>query len=425
MSKPGWLVILFFLPLMAMAQRPLRFYLNADSTTYAGFRFSGQTWLRYTRNNPGTLINGEAAPTFFDISVRRMRFQAYGVINRKTSFTIGLGQNNINYLTATSGEVRLLDMYMEHSLTPWLTVGTGQSAWNGLSRYSAPHTSRIMTLDIPMVAIPTINLSDNILRKLGAFAHGQWKAVDYRVVFSRPYANLTQAPTQSTSTFAGGTPGMQTAAYLKYFILGSEPQSSPFHPFTFMNSKAMLVVGVGAEVQPRAMWRLEGSDTVKSTLKLFAVDVFGELPAANNSVITVYGSFFSYDFGPDFIRMIGVNNIASGVNGNGTLNGSGNRFPAAGTGDTFYGQLGYFIPIGDQKGKGIQFFTSWQYSDFVALADPMIFQETGLNVLLRDQSSKISLALQSWPYYRTSAPEKPELAGRRQSVILQYQVRLE
>ena len=55
---------------MAQApQRPLRIYLNPDSSSYAGVRVTGQVWMRYNYNNPGTIINGEEANRFFDISV--------------------------------------------------------------------------------------------------------------------------------------------------------------------------------------------------------------------------------------------------------------------------------------------------------------------------------------------------------------------
>lgn len=408
----------------AVAQRPLRWYTNSDSTSYVGFRFSGQTWMRFTNQNPGTLINGEPNDHFFDVSVRRVRLQAFGMIDKKTAFNVSLGQNNINYVTASSGEIRLLDLYMERSIRPWLSIGTGQSAWNGLSRYSAPHTSRMMTLDIPILAIPTVNLSDNILRKLGAYVHGQWQSLDYRVVFSRPYANLVQTPTTSSASFAGGNPGVQTAAYLKYFLMGMESKTG-LHPFTYLQGKKLLILGAGMEYQPHAMWKLEGTDTVTHPLRLIAVDVFGEFPTVKKQAVTFYMGYFHYDFGPNFIRMIGVNNVASGVNASGTFNGAGNRFPAVGTGQSLYGQLGYFIPLAQKPGQGFQFFTSWQYSNYERLADPMVYHESGVNYFLREQTSKLTFGIQSWPFYNANVIGDQVMGGRRSSFVLQYQVRLE
>lgn len=107
---------LFFCLPAGAQQRPLRYYLNADSSSYAGIRLIGQVWMRYNHNNPGTLINGETSDDFFDISVRRLRFQTYARLNEKTNLIMTLGQNNINYLTARSGEIRLLDFYADHQL---------------------------------------------------------------------------------------------------------------------------------------------------------------------------------------------------------------------------------------------------------------------------------------------------------------------
>ncbi len=83
-----------------------------------------------------------------------------------------LGQNNINYLTARSGEIRLVDLFIDHKLRRNLTVGGGQSGWNGLFRYASPHTGKMLTLEVAAVVMPTINQTDNILRKLSAYVNG-------------------------------------------------------------------------------------------------------------------------------------------------------------------------------------------------------------------------------------------------------------
>ncbi len=65
--KPKAIVILGFLLFcnaLNAQQKPLRYYMNQDSSSYAGVRISGQVWMRLNQNNPGTLINGEASPDF-------------------------------------------------------------------------------------------------------------------------------------------------------------------------------------------------------------------------------------------------------------------------------------------------------------------------------------------------------------------------
>lgn len=405
--------------------RPLRVYLNPDSTTYAGVRVNGQVWMRYNYNNPGTLINGEEATRFFDISVRRVRFQTYARLNGRTNLTLTLGQNNINYLTARSGEIRLLDFYIDHKLLRHLTVGGGQSGWNGVSRYASPHTGRMLTLDVPAVVMPTINQTDNILRKLSAYVNGQWQHWDYRLVFSRPYAPIANTIIGQRSSFSYVKSGVQTAGYIKYQFFEHESLVSPFHVGTYDGTKKVLALGAGFETQQRAMWHLNAAaDTVITPMNMLAVDIFGELPLINRQAVTFYAGYYYYDFGPDYIRVIGLNNVGGGVNSEGTFSGTGNAFPAIGTGHIGYFQLGYLFGF-DKSAEKIQPFVSGQYANYDGLQGPMTFYEAGINLLLDGQRSKLSLALQNRPVFDQTSLSQIQQVERRNMFVLQYQIRLE
>lgn len=420
-----FLALLFCLFYQGQAQRiPLRFYLEKDSSSYAGLRLTGQVWMRYNQNNPGTLINGEPSPGFFDISVRRLRFQTYARIREKTNLTLTLGQNNINYLTARSGEIRLLDFYVDHRLHRNLTVGGGQSGWNGTSRFAAPLTSKLLTLDVSPFLIPTVNQTDNILRKLSAFLAGQAGAWDYRVVFSRPYAPVENTAPVPDSRFAGLKPGMQTAAYVKYQFFEHE-SLRPFHPGTYDGEKKILALGLGIEKQNRAMWHLNAaSDTVTSAITLFAADIFGELPGYNDKAWTFYLGYFYYDFGPNYLRVIGFNNVGNGTNERGTFSGTGNAWPAIGTGHTGHFQLAHTWKIPGRTEK-IQPFVSGQYSVYEKLQEPVRYLEGGVNLLFDGQRSKVSLAFQNRPVFDANPVGSLVQHQRRTAVVLQYQLRLE
>lgn len=381
--------------------------------------------MRYNYNNPGTLINGEEASSFFDISVRRVRFQTYARLNDRTNLTLTLGQNNINYLTARSGEIRLLDFYIDHSLHRYLTVGGGQSGWNGVSRYASPHTGRMLTLDVPAVVMPTINQTDNILRKLSAYVNGQWQHWDYRLVFSRPYAPIANTQIGQVSSFSYVKSGVQTAGYFKYQFFEHESLVSPFHVGTYDGTKKVLALGAGFETQQRAMWHLNAAaDTVITPMNMLAVDVFGELPLINKQALTFYAGYFYYDFGPDYIRVIGLNNVGGGVNAEGTFSGTGNAFPAIGTGHIGYFQLGYLFGF-EKNTEKIQPFVSGQYADYDGLQGPMIFYEAGINLMLDGQRSKLSLAFQNRPVFDQNSLRQIQQIDRRNTFILQYQIRLE
>ena len=406
-------------------QRPLRYYLNADSSSYAGVGVYGQIWMRYNQNNPGTLINGEAADGFFDISVRRLRFQTYARINGKTYLMMTIGQNNINYLTAKEGDIRLLDFYLDHRFFKHLTVGAGQSGWNGVSRFASPGTLRMLAMDVPAVAIPTINQTDNILRKLSAYANGQWKQWDYRLIFARPYAPLSETQLGPVSSFAQVKTGIQAAGYLKYQFFEHESLVSPFHSGTYDGTRKILALGAGFERQPRAMWHLNAaSDTVLTPITQLGLDIFGELPMARKNALTFYLGYFYYDFGPDYIRVIGLNNVGLGTDAEGTFSGTGNAWPAIGTGSTIHYQLGYLFGMPERKEK-LQPFLSGQFSKYERLSDPVVYFEGGINFLIDGQRSKLSLALQNRPVFDAIPNGEIQEVTRRSTLILQYQIRLE
>jgi hypothetical protein len=412
--------LLLSFPLPAQ-HRPLRHYLDGDSSSYVGMTVAGQIWMRQNENNPGTLINGEPSNRFFDISVRRIRMQTYARLKDRTNLIFSLGQNNINFLTARAGEIRLLDFYVDHQIHPNIIVGAGQSGWNGVSRYASPHALRTLALDIPVVAIPTVNQTDNILRKLSAYVTGQWRRWDYRAVFGRPHAPVDQTRIGSISTFAFVKTGVQTSTYLKYQFFEHESPIAPFHVGTYEGRKKILAMGAGFENQPRAMWHLNGADTVLTPITSWAADIFGELPLRQKDALTFYAAYYNYNFGPNFIRVIGLNNVGAGVNANGTFSGTGNAWPAVGTGSTLYFQLGYLWALPNRQEK-LQPFFSGQYSQFQRLNDPVTYFEGGVNLLLDGQRSKLSLALQNRPVFDRVANNTIKEITRRNSLILQYQI---
>ncbi|MEM7550167.1 MAG: hypothetical protein AAF363_10845 [Bacteroidota bacterium] len=413
------------------SRKPLRIYLNEDSSSYAGFRIIGQFWLRFNQNNPGTLINDELRRNFNDFSIRRLRFQTFGTIRDRTRFFLAFGQNNINFETSRVGEIRLIDFYIDHKFTDYLQIGGGQSAWNGLSRFASPASSSMLGLDIPIVALPTVNISDNLLRKLSIFFKGQFSHWDYRLVLSRPFPVETNGsfdPTMiETSDFADLSPKLQTSAYLKYQFFEHESQASPFSVGTYHGTKKILAVGGGFEIQPDALWHFNAeSDTVITNLELFAFDIFGEIPTRKNEAVSFYASYLNYDLGPNYIRLIGVNNVASGSNSQRSFNLGGNRYPTIGTGHTYYVSTGYLFSTEKFKQRlKLQPFLSAQISDFERLDDLVTFYETGFNYILDGQRSKFTFAIQNRPIFNEIADGSIRSISRRNAFIMQYQFRIE
>lgn len=139
-----------------------------------------------------------------------------------------------------------------------------------------------------------------------------------------------------------------------------------------------MTLGLGMERQNEAMWHLtSASDTVTTGISLFAADLFGEIPLPGNKAWTFYMGYFQYDFGPNYLRVIGFNNVGSGLNSQGTFSGTGNAWPAIGTGRTGYFQVGHAWTLSGRKER-IQPFFSAQLSEYDKLEEPVTFLKEGL-----------------------------------------------
>ena len=145
------------------------------------------------------------------------------------------------------------------------------------------------------------------------------------------------------------------------------------------------------------------------------------------TAVTAYAAFYPYQFGPNYLRPLGANNPADGVDRDlASFNGRGNIFPASGTGNTFLFQLGYLFPAMGQEGKKgqLQPYTMMQYSRFERLADPMLYYDIGLNWYLKGHTTKFSLNVQNRPIF-FERMDGIRQEDRKLMVVLQFQVRFE
>ena len=68
-----------------------------------------------------------------------------------------------------------------------LYIGGGLTIANGLSRFSQPSISTIMSMDVPVFAQATVDQTDEFSRKLSLYARGQIGKLDYRLVLTDPF----------------------------------------------------------------------------------------------------------------------------------------------------------------------------------------------------------------------------------------------
>ena len=80
-----------------MPKKDVRISLNSDGSHYLKFTGLGQYWLRYTDMNPGSRIYNTPTSSYTDMGLRRLRFQAFGQINKYAFFYVQFGLNNFTF----------------------------------------------------------------------------------------------------------------------------------------------------------------------------------------------------------------------------------------------------------------------------------------------------------------------------------------
>lgn len=417
-----------------LGNKPLTIHLNEGKTHWIKFNSYFQVWSRINQNNPGTTVFGEPQNVTSDISIRRFRFGLQGQPTDRLYLYFLLGVNNLNYLSPRGTSVDLLDAYAEYTFAKYLSVGAGKSAWNGLSRYTSPSSSKHMSYDLPFVALPTLDATDDLIRRLSIHAKGKVGHIDYRVALTKPLSvqnsrSFNPEPLEGIAGFTDRRSTAQYAGYFKYEFWEAESNKTSYLVGTYHGSKKVLNVGTGFNFQNDALWSSDQGDTVFHDMALVAVDFFMDLPlnTLKKTALTLYAAFFRYDFGPNYIRQIGANNPANGVDPNfGSFNGRGNTFPISGTGNSGFFQAGYLLPpVSKSRNRGqLQPYATFQLSAFERLRDPMFYYDIGINWLFHGHLSKFTLNLQNRPVFQDQG-NGLRVGDRKLMVVLQYQIRLD
>lgn len=416
------------------ANQQLRINLNESKSHWIRFSTFTQLWARVNENNPGTNIQGEDDPYTADLSIRRFRFATFSQVGDRLFVFLQLGKNNLNYLSPRGTSLDLLDAYAEYTFTKQFTFGGGKSPWNGLSRYTAPNSAKQLTLDLPLIALPTLDATDDLTRKLSVYAKGKLSALDYRLVLSKPFSTqnmngFNPSPIEGISRFTDSKTRPQYAAYLKYEFWEKESNLTSTAVGTYLGSKKVMTLGAGFIFQEYALWSLKQGDTTFHHLALLAVDFFLEIPfhQKKKTAINLYTALFNYDFGPNYIRLIGANNPGYALDpAKASFNGRGNAFPLSGTGNTWLTQAGYLFPEMGSNGKWgqLQPYFMTQLSNFDRLNSTMFYVDLGVNWFFNGHLSKLSFNAQQRPIFIDQG-EGLERIENRYQFILQYQVRIE
>ncbi len=431
-------------PKVDHSYKPMMLKLNDDGSKYIRFITWHQFWLTHTANNPGTLdVEGKEVKSSTDFALRRSRFLVYAQVSPRFLILSHWGINNQSFINggasagsnvSSSGvsnagkrpQIYIHDAWAEFAVVPdKLHIGTGLHYWNGISRLASQSTLNFMTLDAPIVNWATIEATDQFARQFGIYAKGQLGRLDYRVAANKPFANgAALSAVTSSNAVQILNENWAAAGYFDWMFWDKEVNKLPYFVGSHLGAKKVFNLGAGFYYHPNSTGSrtIAGSDTSfnKHNTLLLGVDAYLDMPLNKDkgTCLSVYSGFYNYDYGPGYLRNIGILNLHTNTNPTAaSLAGGGNAQPTLGTGIISYTQVGYALP---KLKNGTQFmpYVTTTFKSFERLNDPSVQFDLGLNYFVTGHNAKITLQYSTRPIYTTAGDKD----GSKGEFILQTHI---
>jgi len=136
-----------------------------------------------------------------------------------------------------------------------------------------------------------------------------------------------------------------------------------------------------------------------------------------------YLVYYNYDFGPGYLRNIGILNehlTVDASNPERSWAGGGNAQPTIGTGSIIYGQFGYALP---KNADGTQWmpYATITNKNFDRLPEGSLQYGLGLNYFITGHNAKLTLEYQTRPVYQLNGGNI-ERNGSKGQFILQTHI---
>jgi len=416
---------------------PFKFNLNGDGSQYIKLGMLNQVWLRYEQNNPGSVVSDRTVSDTTDIGLRRTRFVLQGQLTDRVYFYTQYGMNNFNFLSQMDDNRHIAayfhDAYGELRLTEGhqIIAGGGLTIANGLSRFSNPSAATSMTMDLPIFAQATVDQTDLFSRKMSVYLRGQVSKFNYRVIASDPFfISTTGQPLVPISPDNATFANTHTKQYQRFFVWNfwdTEPMTNTFMQGTYLGKKSVLNLEGGFITQKNATWTGTPDNPHFHDLNFWSVAGYLDAPVdeIKETAISAYLGYFNLDYGPGYIRNNGAMNPASEVSSTGgSFNGPGNAFPMFGTGNVWYGQLGYLMSkdlLGSNNGQ-LMPYVSLMSAKYERLHNQMNVFNVGINWLIKGHASKITFDYQNRPIFNVSGSGDILHTSSKGQFVLQYQI---
>ncbi|WP_407846700.1 porin [Chryseobacterium sp. KCF3-3] len=406
----------------------LKINLTPKGDKWLKFSVSSQMWLRSIENNPGTAVNSVPQQETYDAGMRRMRVTIQSQITPFYSVFLQVGANNQNFIsgggsgTGTNGAGKKAafffhDAYNELAIIPRndfqtglpnknsLYFGVGLHSWNGVSRMTNGSTTKMLAGDLPIFNFPTIEISDQFSRQFGVFVHGEFDRLNYRFSVNKPFATNLKPSVGSGAVDNNQNGKLSFAGYAYYQFFNKEITATSFLAGNNLAVKKVLNVGAGFYTNKNATQTQPKENVFEShNTSVLGTDIYSEIPVGDKKKemgLTLYGVFYHYNYGPNYLRTSGIMNPGTadpGFTGQKALEGAGNNRILMGTGNIFFTQAGFVLPKFSKILK-VQPFFSYALKDMKALQEKGSYYDIGANLFLYGQNAKIVAQYSSRPLY--------------------------
>lgn len=395
----------------------LELVIDEENDLYIRFLTWHQVWLRAMQMSPGSVVDGSTDEWQTDVMLRRARFLFYAQLTDRVLILTHFGINNQTFTNGGAGsdafrpQLFFHDVYVELRALDddHLYVGAGLLYWNGVSRMSSASTLNLLGLDAPILNWPNVDLTDQFARQLGLYAKGEIGGFHYRVQLTRPFVRdtpvfVTPAEATPTSTFNAHANSWALSGYFNYDFFDKESHTLPFFVGSYLGTKRVLNVGAGFAWQHHAMVHCAeaaspgadcpAADRRPEDMLLLGLDAFLDLPIEEGA-LTSYLVYYYHDYGPDYVRDVGIANLTGGASGS----GPGSAYPSIGTGSHIYWQLGYMLPFRPWGLHRITPYLALQASFMEALDDPSLVYELGLKYHLLGHHATVTFHWRNRPVF--------------------------
>ena len=425
---------------------PLKWKLNESGSQSVTFGMWAHVWARHMEMNPGTKVGTVGQEDFTDIGLRRFRLTANFQLSPEFRVFAQLGVNNQTFNsgggtgTGANGagkraQVYFHDAYVEYDLKKYdakakvpfsLSVGSGLHAWNGVSRLTNASTNKMLTFDIPVYNFPGIEISDQMGRQFGVFAHGEIEKLAYRVNINRPFQTSNMPTNNQTAVDNNGHNKFSYAGYFAYQFKERESQATSFLAGTYLGEKSVFNIGAGFYSNAKGTATLENDKLKQHDINVYGVDVFYEKPFGskeNKHAISLYSVFYQYNMGPNYIRTQGLLNPGvknDEFTGAIAAEGFGNNKYFFGTGNIWHTTVAYLFPKFKNTNTHIQPYLTYARKDLDAVPEVGNFYNVGFNLLFKGHNSKLSFEYASRPLHNATDLSFMKRAGEWQMCLQLY-----